>query len=89
MLILVGFWLFRWASRNDTSAEIAAATTEAAINQFRKKSPTKAPSVRPPAGKIAAVRFLNSMAQFFGIVAVLMMIAGIVATVFGIFYTGS
>ena len=28
LLILGGFWLFRWAARNDTRAEVAVASTE-------------------------------------------------------------
>ncbi len=39
LLILGGFWLFRWARRNDSRAEIAALMAEAAINKLRKNSP--------------------------------------------------
>ena len=87
LLILVGFWLFRWARWNDASDEIAAATTEAAINKLLKKPPAKVEGAKPPsAGKVAAARFRNSMAQFLGIVGILMVIAGLVAIVFGVFY---
>jgi hypothetical protein len=87
LLILVGLWLFRWGRQNDASAEIAAATAEAAFEKFRKKSPTKDAQKSAFAAKPKAkVYFRNSMAQFFGIVGVLMTIAGIVAIVFGIFY---
>jgi hypothetical protein len=87
LLILGGFWLFRWARRNDASAEIAAATTEAAINKLRKNSAATV-NTKPAtsAGGGAAVRFRNSMAQFLGIVGILMVIAGLVAMVFGVFY---
>lgn len=88
LLILGGFWLFRWARQNDSRAAIAAATTEAAINKLRKKSGAAGPApAKTSAGSTARTRFRNSMAQFFGIVGVLMMIAGIVAMVFGIFYS--
>ncbi len=90
LLILGGFWLFRWARRNDAQAEISAATTEAAINKLLKNPQAKAETAKPSsAGSGAAVRFRNSMAQFFGIVGALMMMAGIVAIVFGAFYAGA
>lgn len=87
LLIFGGFWLFRWARRNDTRAAIAAATTEAAINKLRKK-PGAADLGQPKAsaGSSARTRFRNSMAQFFGIIGLLMIIAGFVAMTFGVFY---
>jgi hypothetical protein len=89
LLILGGFWLFRWARKNDTSAEIKAATTEAAFGKLLKKTSTKVEGTGSPStGKVAAARFRNSMAQFFGIVGILMAIAGLVAIVFGMFYGG-
>ncbi|WP_414462036.1 hypothetical protein [Hyphomicrobium sp. DY-1] len=88
LLILGGFWLFRWARRNDTRAAIAAATTEAAINKLRKKPGAAGPGQpKASAGGSARTRFRNSMAQFFGIVGILMVIAGLVAMTFGVFYT--
>ena len=84
--LIAGLWLFRWARRNDNRAEIAMASTEAALNKLRKPSPG---SPRPPAASpkgSTAARFRNSMAQFIGIVGVVMLIAGLVLIVFGIFY---
>ena len=87
LLILGGFWLFRWARRNDNSAAISAATAEAAINKLRRKSAgIGQPTPVAAAGMGAAARFRNAMAQFFGIVGILMVIAGLVAMVFGAFY---
>jgi predicted negative regulator of RcsB-dependent stress response len=87
LLILGGFWLFRWARKNDTSAEIAAVEMDTALNKLRKKSSAdEKATASPPAGKVAAARFRNSMAQFLGIVGMLMLIAGLVAIVFGVFY---
>jgi predicted negative regulator of RcsB-dependent stress response len=83
LLILGGLWLFRWAQRNNAAAEITAATTEAAINKLLKN-----PGSPSPAKKRAAANFRNAMSQFFGIVGFLMMIAGLVALVLGIFYVG-
>ena len=85
-LILGGLWLFRWARRNDNSAAIAAATTGAAINKLRKNS-VKSAGMPSPAARIStAARFRNSMAQLLGIVGILMLIAGLLAAVFGVFY---
>jgi uncharacterized membrane protein len=89
LLILVGFWLFRWARRNSASAEVAAATTEVAVNKLFKNSASKVPAGGSTAKKQrAAANFRNAMSQLFGIVGFLMIIAGLVAVVFGIFYSG-
>ncbi len=88
-LFLGGIWLFRWGRRNNKSAEIAAATAEAAINKLRKNSSAKINTAASGSTRgSAAVRFRNSMAQFLGIVGALMIIAGLVAMIFGVFYTG-
>lgn len=87
LLILGGFWLFRWARRNDTRGAIAAATAEATINKLRKKpGPAASGHPKDAAGSSARTRFRNSMAQFFGIVGILMVLAGLVAMTFGVFY---
>jgi hypothetical protein len=89
LLILGGLWLFRWAQRNNAAAEITAATTEAAINKLLKNPAAKVPAGSPsPAKKRAAANFRNAMSQFFGIVGFLMMIAGLISIVLGIFYVG-
>jgi hypothetical protein len=89
LLILGGFWLFRWARRNDSRAEIAALATEAAINKLRKKSPGRSQiKSATSAGGGAMARFRNSMAQLLGIIGLLMAMAGLVAMVFGTFYAG-
>ncbi len=87
LLLLGGFWLFRWGQRNDDRGVIAAAAAEAAINKLRKNSPGKTRASPAPAAKIgAATRFRNAMAQFLAIVGLLMIIAGPVLIVFGLFY---
>lgn len=89
LLIFAGFWLFRWARRNDTRAAISAAHAEATINKLRKKSAAPSPSQpKASAGSSARIHFRNSMAQFLGIVGLLMVIAGFLAMTFGVFYTG-
>ncbi|MBS0239767.1 MAG: hypothetical protein JSR89_15220 [Proteobacteria bacterium] len=89
LLFFAGFWLFRWSQRNSASAEIAAATTEAAVNKLLKNPAAKIPADAPkPAKKRAAANFRNAMAQLAGIVGLLMIIAGLVYAVFGIFYSG-
>ena len=89
LLILAGFWLFRWSRRNNAAGEIAAATTEAAINKLLKNPAAKVPAgTQSPAKKRAAANFRNAMAQLAGIVGLLMLITGLVYAVFGIFYPG-
>jgi hypothetical protein len=89
-LFVCGIWLFRWGRRNDMSAQLAAATAEAAINKLRKNSSPKTKPNAPAATRgSTAARFRNSMAQLLGIVGILMIIAGLVAMIFGVFYTGS
>jgi len=89
LLILAGFWLFRWSRRNSASSEIAAATTESAINKLLKNPAANVPAGAPsPAKKRAAANFRNAMSQLAGIVGLLMLIAGLVYVVFGIFYPG-
>ncbi len=38
LLMLAGFWLFRWANRNSATGEIANATKEVALNKLLKGS---------------------------------------------------
>jgi Na+/melibiose symporter-like transporter len=87
LLILGGFWLFRWARRNDSRAAISTAATAAAINKLRRNSPGKT-SPRPVRASMAET-FRNAMSQFLGIVGLLMIIAGLVAAIFGVFYVGA
>jgi hypothetical protein len=92
LLVLVGALLFRWGRRNDTSAAIASAGARAALNRLRGKKSTAATGAdhagvtRRASGVSMAVKFRNSMAQFLGIVGILMMLAGLTAVVFGMFY---
>jgi len=87
LLVLAGFGLFRWAARNNASGEIAAATTEAAINKLLKKSPDRnAGGSSALAKKRAIAQFRHAMSQFFGIVGFLLILAGFMAALLGIFY---
>jgi hypothetical protein len=82
LLFLSGLWLFRWAARNDSASEIAAATREAAVNKLLKGAPT------PPAQnkKRAAAQFRHAMSQLTGIVGFLLIIAGLLSAFLGVFY---
>ena len=83
-----GFWLFRWGRRNDRRAELSEAATEAAFAKLRKRpgAPGQTTAQAPAKRDETVARFRNSMAQFLGIVGLLMILGGIVAMVFGIFY---
>ena len=66
LLMLVGFWLFRWASRNSAAGEIANATKEVAINKLLKGSQgtRSVAGVKKFAGLIiSAARCLSSSAS--------------------------
>lgn len=83
LLLLAGLWLFRWASRNNSADEVAAATTEAAINKFLKKGAAGSPA---PAKKRAMAQFRHAMSQFIGIIGFLLILAGLMAALLGVFY---
>jgi di/tripeptidase len=80
--------LFRWARRDDAAEHIAKATREAAVNKmFKGGTPSRSES--PPAKKLATHHFRRAMAQLFGIVGFLLIIAGLMAALLGMFYTGA
>jgi len=86
LLIVIGFIMFRWARRNDAMDEVNLAAREAAVQKL-----LKTPGAKPPgtSKKRATANFRHAMSQFFGIVGFLLIIAGIVAAIFGVFYEGS
>jgi hypothetical protein len=86
LLMLAGFWLFRWASRNSATGEIANATKEVAINKLLKGNQGREAS--PAAKNLPAHNFRRAMSQLFGIVGFLLIVAGLMSALLGIFYTG-
>lgn len=86
LLMLAGFLLFRWARRSDAGQIIAAATREATVNKLLGnggKGVAQAPKNLP------THHFRRAMAQLFGIIGFLLIIAGLMAAFLGIFYTGA
>lgn len=86
LMVVVGFLLFRWARRSTAAETIASATRQAAVDRLikgEKRSGQAAPQ------KLAPHYFRRAMAQLFGIVGFLLIIAGLMAIILGIFYTGS
>jgi hypothetical protein len=86
LLMLAGFWLFRWASRNSATGEIANATKEVAINKLLKGSQSREAS--PASKNLPAHNFRRAMSQLFGIIGFLLIIAGLMSVLLGIFYPG-
>jgi hypothetical protein len=87
LMILAGGLLIRWSGRNNVSDEIASATREAAVNKLFRGG--RAAPVEPGAKKLPAHHFRRAMSQLFGIVGFLLIIAGLMSALFGIFYEGS
>lgn len=88
LMMLVGFLLFRWARRDDAAEHIAKATREAAVNKMLKGGgPPR--SGGPSSKNLATHHFRRAMAQLFGIVGFLLIIAGLMAALLGMFYTGA
>lgn len=82
-MILIGIWLIRWANRNSMSAEIAAATADAAIGALKKRSGSETPNGKPP--KVVTYSFRHAMSQVFGVAGFIMVIAGLLLAIFGAF----
>jgi hypothetical protein len=80
LLVIVGFLLFRWARRLG-APDRNAAQRDASVGKIfkgQKNSKASAPG-----------SFRRAMSQFFGIVGFLMILAGLLAIVLGIFYVGT
>jgi hypothetical protein len=86
LMVVVGLLLFRWARRSKAADQIASATREAAVDKLIKgqKGSSQAASK-----KLAPHYFRRAMAQLFGIIGFLLIIAGLMAIFLGIFYVGS
>lgn len=100
VMIVIGIWLVRWANRNSMTSAIADATAEAAISAVRKRGRpdmpsdiktrfddvSGAPSATGKAKKVAGYAFRHAMSQVFGVTGFIMIVVGLMMTVFGIFY---
>jgi flagellar biogenesis protein FliO len=90
-LVLVGFWLFRWATSSNTSGRSASTAEQGKLRGLfrRRKSQADAPSTAATnAPSKAASNFRRAMSQLFGIIGFLLIIAGLMAAVLGVFYPG-
>ena len=81
VLVIAGFLLFHWARLLGARDQIANAQRETSAGQILKGKKTSKSS--------AAGNFRRAISQFFGIVAFLMIIAGLMAIFLGIFYVVS
>ena len=84
LLILVGALLVRWARRDKSRSHIAEATKQSTIRRLFGAPPRNRTAER----KMAGHRFRGAIAQFFGIVGFLLLVAGLMAALLGIFYVG-
>jgi len=84
LLMLAGFWLFRWANRNSATGEIANATKEVALNKLLKGSQGREAS--PASKNLSAHNFRRAISQLFGIIGFLLIIVGLMSLLLGIFY---
>ena len=76
-LVLVGFWLFGWATSSDTGGLTADATGQ-------HNAPSTAATNAPPSK--TRTNFRRAMSQLFGIIGFLLIVAGLMAAVLGVFY---
>ena len=87
VLVLVGLWLFLWAT-----GRVAAPQSKGSSGSIfrRRKSQPNAPSTATTNATPSktASNFRRAMSQLFGIIGFLMIIAGLMAAVLGVFYPG-
>lgn len=91
VLVLVGLWLFLWATGSDAAGRSAGSTERGKLRGLfrRGKSQPNAPSTAANATPSkTATNFRRAMSQLFGIIGFLMIIAGLMAAVLGVFYPG-
>jgi hypothetical protein len=88
LLMFAGFLLFRRARRNDASGRIASATREAAVNKLFKGGNGQDATMQASSQKLATHHFRRAISQLSGITGFLLIIAGLMAVLLGIFYAG-
>jgi hypothetical protein len=84
-LVLVGVWLFHWATRSDTDAT-GRGKLRSLFRRGQPNAPSTAATNAPPSR--TATNFRRAMSQLFGIIGFLLIIAGLMAAVLGVFYPG-
>lgn len=100
VMIGIGIWLIRWASRNNMISTITDATTEAAISAMRRRGRPDMPSelksrlddvsseatATGKTKKVARYAFRHAMSQLFGVVGFLAVVGGLLLAILGIYY---
>jgi hypothetical protein len=85
-LVLIGFWLFGWATSRDTAT--ADATGQGKLRKLFRLGQHNAPSTAaantPPSR--TRTNFRRAMSQPFGIIGFLLIVAGLMAALLGVFY---
>jgi hypothetical protein len=87
LMLVIGALLFRWARRSTAAHRVAVATREAAVDKLFKGGQKS--SQQSAQKTLAPHRFRQAMAQLFGVIGFLLIIAGLMAIFLGIFYVGS
>ncbi len=87
-LVLVGFWLFGWATSSDTGGLTADATGQGKLRKLFRRGQHNAPSTAATNAPPSKTRtnFRRAMSQLFGIIGFLLIVAGLMAAVLGVFY---
>ena len=87
-LVLIGFWLFGWATSSDTAGQTADATGQGKLRKLFRRGQHNAPSTAAANAPPSRTRtnFRRAMSQLFGIIGFLLIVAGLMAAVLGVFY---
>ncbi len=99
-MIAVGVWLIRWANRNNLNGVAVSAAAGAALSAARNRGRAAMPSEiteryadvasasthTGKVKKIAGFGLRHAAAQVFGIIGFIVVVAGLMAVVLGVFY---
>lgn len=101
LMCAVGVWLVRWANRNNVAAAMKDATVSATLETIAKRGrPDVPPELKAKMSEItgaegktgkaktvASYSIRNSLSQLFGAAGFILLMAGLVTAVIGIFGT--
>lgn len=89
LMLVIGIWLVRWAARNDMTAAISQATAQSAIGALLRR-PAKSAKGRDAkegnATKPVGYAARHAMSQLAGAVGFILIMAGLLAAVLGVYY---
>lgn len=89
MLVLVGILLVRWAARNDMTSAISQATAQSAIGALLRrssKSGRRKARAEEKANRPTGYAARHAMSQLAGAVGFILIMAGLLAAVLGVYY---